>query len=273
MNNTQFTENGLYYRQWPTSQVIDSRTVLLVHGLGEHCERYGPLAAALNDAGYNVCSMDLPGHGKSEGTRGHIDSFKDYHQAVLGLRAKIDDWYPNRKVFLLGHSMGGLISTQLLLDHQDLFAGALLSGAAIQSPQAPPSWQISLIKLISKVAPKAGMLELDASKISRDPEVVKTYMNDPLVNKGKLSAKFLVAMFAAMNECQTRASAINLPIRIMHGSDDVMTASAGSELLYNKVSSTDKELKIYDGLFHEIFNEPEAPEIYTEIIDWLDKRS
>ncbi|MFT6048016.1 MAG: alpha-beta hydrolase superfamily lysophospholipase, partial [Arenicella sp.] len=77
----------------------------------------------------------------------------------------------------------------------------------------------------------------------------------------------------AMNECQSRASAINLPIRIMHGSGDVMTASAGSELLYNKVSSTDKELKIYDSLFHEIFNEPEAPEIYKEIIDWLGKRS
>lgn len=273
MSNTQFTENGLYYRQWPTSHVIDSKTVLLVHGLGEHCERYAPLAAALNDVGFNVCSMDLPGHGKSEGTRGHIDSFKDYHQAVLGLRAKIADWYPNQKVFLLGHSMGGLISTQLLLDHQDLFAGALLSGSAIQSPQTPPAWQIFLMKLISKVAPKAGMLELDASCISRDPEVVNTYMNDPLVNKGKLSAKFLVGMFGAMNECKKRASAISLPIRIMHGGGDVMTAPAGSELLYNTVSSTDKELKIYDGLFHEIFNEPEAPEIYKEIVNWLVKRS
>ena len=97
-------------------------------------------------------------------------------------------------------------------------------------------------------------------------------MNDPLVNKGKLSAKFLVAMFSAMNECQSRANAISLPIRIMHGSGDVMTASAGSELLYNTISSSDKELKIYDGLFHEIFNEPEAPEIYKEVIDWLDKR-
>lgn len=271
MSDNQFTENGLYYRQWPLAEGVETKAVVqLMHGLGEHCERYSALAAALNAAGYAVCSMDLPGHGQSIGDRGHIGSFDEYQQAALGLHAKIRNWFPEQRVFLIGHSMGGLISTRLLLQHQQLYSGALLSGAAIQSPQTPPGWQIVLMKLISAVAPRAGMMNLDASGISRDPKVVETYMNDPLVNKGKLSARLLVGMVAAMAECRDQASKIKLPIRIMHGSEDVLAAASGSELLFKEISSSDKELKIYQGLFHEIFNEPEGPEIFSEVIAWLD---
>lgn len=270
MSNSNNIENGLYYRHWPAT---DCRgVVVLVHGLGEHCERYGAIAAALNGAGYALCSMDLPGHGRSEGRRGHIDKFSDYRDTALTLHEKAGAWYPGVPVFLLGHSMGGLIATHILLDHQSLFRGALLSGAAIQSPQEPPGWQVAIIKGVAAIAPKAGMLVLDASGISRDQSVVETYMNDPLVNKGKLSARFLVEMFNTMDECRTRASEITLPIRIMHGSEDVMTAPEGSQLLFDSIASSDKEIKIYQGLYHEIFNEPEAADIYAEVIAWLDQR-
>jgi alpha-beta hydrolase superfamily lysophospholipase len=128
------------------------------------------------------------------------------------------------------------------------------------------------MKGLSAIAPKTGALTLDASRISHDSAVVEKYMNDPLVNKGKLSARLLVEMFGAMGECTNRAAEINLPILIMHGGGDVMTAPAGSKLLYETISSTDKTLKIYDGLYHEIFNEPEQKDIYAELIDWLDQR-
>jgi len=271
VNENQFTEDGLYYRHWPTNSNTTKATVLLVHGLGEHCERYNPLATALNNAGYALCSMDLPGHGQSEGDRGHINLFSDFQDAALKLHAKVKKWYPEKPIFLLGCSMGGLISARLLLDHQHLFKGALLTAAAIQSPQAPPKWQTIIITLIAKILPKLPILALDASCVSRDPNVVEKYMSDPLINKDKLSAGFLTQMLVAMNECKDRASEINLPIRIMHGSADVMTATAGSELLHRQVSSNDKELKIYEGLYHEIFNEPEAESIYAEVIAWLDR--
>ena len=272
MTDTQFTENGIYYRHWPVDPGTDPKAVvLLVHGLGEHCERYTALADALNNANYAVCSLDLPGHGQSEGVRGHIDKFSDFQEAVLSLRTKIKQWYPALSVFLLGHSMGGLISTHLLLEKQALFKGALLSGAAIQSPQVPPAWQLGIMKGIAMVAPKFGALTLDASSISRDPAVVEKYMRDPLVNKGKLSARLLVEMFNTMNECKQRAEEIELPIRIMHGSCDVMAAPEGSELLHGRISSEDKEIEIYEGLFHEIFNEPEGEDIYRQVVDWLDR--
>ena len=271
MQTSTQDDNGLHYRFWPGSEEPKG-VVMIVHGLGEHCERYDTVANSLNTAGFAVGSMDLPGHGHSQGDRGHIAQFSDYEAAALSLHSKLKTDYPNLPIFLLGHSMGGLIAAHLLLTHQDKFVGALLSGAAIQSPQEPPAFQVVIIKIVAAILPKLGMLQLDASGISRDPKVVEKYMNDPLVNKGKLSARLLVEMFKTMDECVECASNINLPIRIMHGSADDMTAPEGSQLLFDSISSDDKEIEIYDGLMHEILNEPEGPEITEEIIAWMQQR-
>ena len=274
MSDAQFTENGIFYRHWPVAENIAGGTkavVLLVHGLGEHCGRYLALASTLNQAGYAVGALDLPGHGRSEGARGHIGQFAEYQEAVLSLYAKIEQWHPDRPVFILGHSMGGLLTTGLLLEHQALFKGALLSGAALQSPLQPPAWQMFIMRVISTIAPKFGALALDAEGISRDSAVVENYVNDPLVHHGKVSARLLVELFKCMDESVAGAARIKLPIRIMHGREDVMAAAAGSELLHQRISSPDKELKIYDGLFHEIFNEPEGPAIFTEMVEWLNR--
>lgn len=263
-------ENGLYFRHW----AIDAPkgVVVLVHGLGEHCQRYEHLATHLNEAGYALSSMDLPCHGQSDGIRGHVDSFDDYDSAVLMLHEHTKMRYPNTPLFLLGHSMGGLIATKFLLAHQDKFAGAMLSGAAIQSPQEPPAWQVIIIKTIAKFFPKTPVLALDASAVSRDPAVVEKYMNDPLVSHAKLSAQFLVSMTDAMDFCKDEAKFINLPLKIMHGSADVMTSPIGSQLLHDTVGSKDKTITLYDGLYHEIFNEPENEQIFSEIVDWMGAR-
>lgn len=267
------THNGLYFRHWPCADSISSKAVVvLVHGLGEHCQRYEHLANYLNQAGYALSSMDLPCHGKSEGERGHIESFKVYQQAVLELVERSKAQFPNLPIVLLGHSMGGLIATKLLLEHQHNFAAAMLSGAAIQSPQEPPAWQVTIIKLVAKLFPKAPMLALDASGVSRDPAVVEKYMADPLVSKDKLSAGFLVAMTDTMQRCKDQAAKITIPLNIMHGSADVMTAPEGSQLLHDSVSSSDKQITLYEGLFHEIFNEPEHESIFAEMVAWMDTR-
>jgi alpha-beta hydrolase superfamily lysophospholipase len=264
------TENGLYYRYWPA--VKAKAIVILIHGLGEHCQRYEPLAAHLNQAGYSLSSMDLPCHGRSEGVRGHIDSFEVFENAILELHRRTTDDNPNTPIFVLGHSLGGLIATRLLLNHQDKFQGALLSGAAIQSPQEPPVWQVAIIRFVARFFPKAKMLALDTLAVSRDPAVVEKYITDPLVSKDKLSAQFLVSMTDAMEKCKDNAASITLPLKIMHGSADVMTAPEGSQLLHDAVSSSDKQITLYEGLFHEIFNEPEADTIFAEIVSWMDQR-
>ena len=262
---------NIYYKEWMPEQKPKA-AIVLVHGLGEHCRRYEALAAFLNSKDIAICSMDLPGHGQSKGRRGHIDSFDEFHDAVLALLNRSKHKLPNTPLFLLGHSLGGLIASHFLLKHQDEFSGALLSGAAIQSPQEPPAWQVSIIKGIAKCFPKAKMLALDASKISRDQSVVDAYFNDPLVGHEKLSAQFLVSMNHAMSEVKDQANDISLPLFIMHGTADVMTSPEGSRLLFNTVSSNTKELKLYDGLYHEIFNEPEGPEIFTEMNTWIEQQ-
>lgn len=272
---SECTEQGLYYRQWATKsgkhQESPKAVVMLIHGLGEHCQRYNNLADHLNANGYVLSSMDLPNHGNSEGQKGHVDSFTLFQDAAVGLHARIKSEYPDTPIFLLGHSMGGLISTRFLMDHQEKFKGALLSGAAIESPQAPPAWQVSLISLIAKILPKSGMLELDGNLVSRDSKVVAEYFSDPLINDQKLSAKLLVEFFNTMDEVKQGANVIKLPMMIMHGTDDRLTAPSGSQWLFDSIASTDKTLKLYDGLFHEIFNEPEAPSIYAEVVAWLDQ--
>lgn len=269
-NISDNTVNGLYYRQWQAES--SKAVVMLVHGLGEHCQRYEHLAAHLNAAGYSLSSMDLPCHGKSQGPRGHVDSFDIYQDAALELYKLTQENFPGQVVFLLGHSMGGLIATHLLLGHQEKFQGALLSGAAIQSPQEPPAWQVAVIKGVAKLFPKAKMLALDASAVSRDPKVVENYMGDPLISHEKLSAQFLVSMTNTMEQCKDEADKISLPLKVMHGSADVMTAPEGSQLLYHAVSSTDKEITLYEGLFHEIFNEPEGESIFAEMVTWMEQR-
>lgn len=265
------TENGLYYRQWPIEAL--KAVILLVHGMGEHCQRYNPIAQELNQSGYAVCSMDLPNHGRSAGKKGHVDSFDLFQNAVLGLYQRIKNDYPTSPIFILGHSMGGLITTRFLMDHQDKFVGAILSGPAIELPDETPKWQVGLIKGISKLFPTTGLIPIDGSLVSRDKSVIEAYYNDPLINQNKLSAKLLIEFDKTMREVKQGAEVIKLPILLMHGRADQITAPSGSEWLHDAVQSQDKTLKLYEDLYHEIFNEPEAQGVYSDVIEWLNKRN
>ncbi len=245
--------------------------LLVVHGLAEHSSRYQPMAEFLTDAGYALCTLDLPGHGKSEGSPGHIDSFDDFLDTLEQILDELKNSQPGKPIFLLGHSMGGLISAHFLLQHQRDFHGAILSGPAIQVPGGkPPLFQLLLVRLLARVAPRVGVMQLDAHGVSRDPEVVADYIDDPLNYGGKISARGVAELFAAMEVIQARAAEITLPILIMHGEADTMTPAEGSRLLHQRANSTDKTLRIYPGLHHEIFNEPERLELFGELRGWLD---
>lgn len=263
--------DGIFYRHWCAKKPVRA-VILLAHGLGEHSGRYQGFAEFFGERGISVVAPDHLGHGASRGDRTHVLSFDDYLLPLDELRELIANWYPGLPCILIGHSMGGLIAARYLLDHQNQFVAAALSGAALQAAEPPSAFAMFLARLFSRWLPKMGMLQLDATQISRDPQVVQNYLEDPLVHNGKASARLVVELFKEMERVERDQGKITLPMFVMHGSADAMTSSAGSDAYYRGIASSDKSLKIYDGLYHEIFNEPERLEVLDDLAKWIDAR-
>ena len=262
---------SVYHQYW-TPEQTPRAILLVVHGAGEHSDRYAHLAEYFCEAGYVVAALDHIGHGRSDGTYGHMDSFDHHLETLEVFRQQVAADFPGLPMVLLGHSMGGLISACYLLRHQGEFAACALSGPAIKTDLEPGFLQIAIIRLLSLLAPKLGVMQLDSAGVSRDPAVVAAYQQDPLVNHGKMSARFVAELFRGMNEIQERAGEISLPLLVMHGEGDVMTAPSGSRFLHEAVSSTDKTLKLYPELYHEIFNEPERDQVFADLLTWCDQQ-
>ena len=259
--------NKVFYRHWPVPQ--PSAVILLVHGLGEHSGRYQEFAQFMNARRIAVVAPDHVGHGLSPGPRAFCRRATDFTAPLDTLRDMIDDWYPGQPCFLVGHSMGGLISARYLLDHQCEFAGCALSGAALEMTEPPSPVTLWISRFISLVWPTLGLLQLDATGVSRDPVVVQKYVDDPLVHGGKISSRLVTELFAMMDEVAAGRATITLPMLVMHGDADAMTAAEGSKNFHAAIGSEDKTLRIYPGLYHEIFNEPERMEIMGELADWI----
>ena len=265
-------EPALYRCAWTPEG--DARAVIvLAHGLAEHSGRYDAVARTLTDAGYAVHAIDLVGHGRSPGRRCHVNRFEDYVASIIRLAHHARAQHPGVPLFMLGHSMGGLVATHALLSDPELFAGGLLSGPAILPTKAPPAWQMMIGRILSRLLPTAGLLQLDASLVSRDPEVVARYQSDPLVHSGKISARLANELFEAMAQARDRAGDLRMPLLIQHGSADSLTAPAGSRLLADRAGSGDVALHEYDGLYHEIFNEPERERVLGDLLAWLAERA
>lgn len=261
---------SVFYQSWLPSEE-PAAIVLLIHGLAEHSSRYADFAAYLVAQGVAVFALDLPGHGQSYGDKAFVHSFDEHFVAIELLRLTAREKFPGYKPFLFGHSMGGLLATAAILKKQTDFSGCFLSGAALQSSKQPSAIQLLLVKLIAYLFPKFGVLQLDANEVSRDSAVVKAYINDPLVYGGKVNARCVVEMFSTMQWVTARQAAISCPLLVLHGAADAMTAVAGSQRLYQAACSTDKQLKIYSDLFHEILNEPQRQQVYNDIAQWLRK--
>jgi alpha-beta hydrolase superfamily lysophospholipase len=176
---------------------------------------------------------------------------------------------PGVPIFLVGHSMGGLIAATHLVSHQSHYAGAILSGAAIQAAEEPSRLLLRASRVLSKLAPRLGVLALDAEGVSRDPAVVAAYRADPLVYTGKIGARLAAELVDAMAAVQPNAPRIELPMLLLHGAEDRLAAPAGSQFLHDHVSSADRQLKFYPGLYHEIFNEPERDVVIADVTRWI----
>jgi acylglycerol lipase len=262
---------SIYYQYWEPEQKPRA-LLLVVHGAGEHCNRYEDLARYFTAQGYVVAALDHPGHGKSEGQYAHIDRFQDFTDTLEIFQQRVKTDFAGLPQILLGHSMGGLVSTLFLLNHQHEFVGSVLSGPAIKSDIEPPFLQLLLIRCLSVLTPRVGVLQLDASGVSRDAAVVADYLADPLINHDKMTARMIAELFAAMHHIQNEANRINLPTLLLHGGNDAMASPEGSRFLLENISSEDKTLKIYPELYHEIFNEPERETVLADMLEWCEGR-
>ncbi|MFN2236473.1 MAG: lysophospholipase [Anaerolineales bacterium] len=260
---------NIYYQGWLPDNHIKA-VLLIVHGLGEHSGRYMNVVDHFVPLDYAVYGIDHIGHGKSDGEREMVESFDDFIKPLLIFYKMVTQWQTDAPIFILGHSMGGLISSYYLIDHQADFKGAVISGPAVKVGEGISQATIIMGKILSKIAPKMGILALDVNAISKDPAVVAAYENDPLVFHGKTPARLASEMLTAMQRVNAEADKIRLPMILVHGSEDILADPAGSQMLYDETNSKDKTLKIYDGLYHEVFNEPERDQVLRDVENWLE---
>ena len=253
------------YRWTPEGPARDH--LMLLHGLAEHAGRYGDFAAYMTQRGYAVHALDHQGHGKSEGARAVIASYESARADIDHLIDEVRSASGLRGVKLVGHSMGGSLALDYALHHQNKLSGLVLSGPAIGGGVNPVS--AAILGLLAKVAPEAGTVELDPAFISRDPAVVAAYRADPLVPIGKVKALTARNMMKAIDRFAREASTLTVPCLLMHGSEDKLVPLAPVRPVFDAIASPDKTVRIYDGLYHEIFNEPEREEVLREVSDWL----
>ena len=259
---------NIYYQAWLPEG--DARAVLIVvHGLGEHCGRYMNVVNHLVPLGYALYGLDHIGHGKSEGTPEFVERFDDYTNTLTIYCNMVKGWQTGKPIFLLGHSMGGLIASYYLLDHQADFRGGILSAPFVKVSDSISQATITIGKILSVVTPRAGLVTLDVSGISRDPEVVTAYVNDPLVFHGKTPVRLGAELLKAMLRVRAEAHMITLPLIILQGGGDRLIDPACGQILYDKAGSKDKTIKLYEGLYHEVFNEPERARVLKDVETWL----
>lgn len=259
----------LHQRTWLPEEPARA-AILLVHGLGEHSGRYEHFASHCTGLGFAVHAIDHYGHGKSDGHPGFVERFSVYLDGVAALLERMQIEHGDVPIFLLGHSMGGLIAATLLLERQDAFRACVMSGPAFKSDEEPPRIVMLLVRLLAAITPTVPILGLDPTSVSRDPEVVRAYVADPLVHHGKLTARLIAEMSSAMRNALARASEISLPLLLMHGEADLLTSPAGSQEFLDAVSSEDKTIRLYPKLYHEIFNEPEKEAVLADMTNWLE---
>jgi acylglycerol lipase len=251
-----FAGDRLFYRAWDAPSPVG--TVVLAHGYAEHSGRYEHVGAAFADAGYTTWALDHTGHGQSEGERGSIGSIPS---AVADLDAFVDLITADGPVFLVGHSMGGLIATAYAEDHQDRLTGLVLSGPALAVNE-----QLAALAELEEI-PEISLAPL----VSRDPAVVAAYENDPLNYLGPMP-RSMFTVFADIQKVRARLSEITVPVLVMHGGSDGLVPPVASEDVASSVSSSDVTLDIRPGLYHEIFNEPEQAEVIATVVDWIRAR-
>lgn len=264
-------ELELYWQAWKP-EGDPKAVVVLAHGASEHSGRYEHVGERFAAAGYPVYALDHRGHGRSEGRRAYIERMElivsDFN-AFVGMSAARHE---GKKVFVLGHSMGGAVVLAYALRHQADVDGMVLSAPVAAIEAASPVTR-ALGATLSVLAPRLGIYGVDSAGVSRDPAVVRAYDADPLVFHDKLPARTVAELTGEVARFHDEVPTLTLPLLAMHGDADTLAPLEGSRMVEERAGSSDKTLEVLEGLFHEILNEPEQEQVMERMIGWLDERA
>jgi lysophospholipase len=261
-----------YKKFYPTKK-DHSGNILLVHGAGEHLDRYLWLINRWNEAGYSVFGGDLPGYGRSEGKKGHVDRFEDYLQAV-------ESWYIELRAqtdvlpFIFGHSLGGLVVTRFMQTKRPEVAGVILSSPCFSLKMAVPAWKEWIAKVLNHLYPSLVLSSgIKPGHVSRSKEITDRYAMDRLNTKGA-SVRWYRELVAHMelNRQQQRLFP-DVPLLIHQAGSDYLVNAENVNHWFKELQVTDKSYHEWPELYHEILNEPERDEVFAEIISWMEARS
>ena len=258
----------IYWQAWlPDTE--PRALIVMAHGASEHSSRYAWTAGKLVDAGYGVYAFDHRGHGKSEGARAVVDNLDKAVEDIGTVLAMAAGNHPAAgKPILFGHSMGGCLSLAFATRRQSEIEALILSAPAAALETASPVQRIAG-HVLSTIAPKLGVFPIDPAGVSRDPEVVAAYEADPLNYHSRLPARTVHVLATEIACFPDTVGQLTLPLLVLVGTGDTIVPPVASELVYEKASSADKTIKRYDGLYHELVQEPERDQVLADMIEWL----
>lgn len=264
--------SSLFGQSWsPTTE--PKAVVLLVHGLAEHSDRYPHMAKKLTAAGIKFVGYDQRWHGRSPGKRAYIERFDKLILDLAEIFQQVQTEHPGIPIFLYSQSLGGAVVSLFIIQKQPPVQGAILSSPALKVGDDISPLLIKLAKWINMLAPKLKVQALNSDNLSRDPKVVETYLNDPLVYAGKNYARTGYESIQAIDEIQSRMEEFETPVLILHGSEDGLTNPEGSKQLFARAKVEDKTLRLFEGWYHELHNEPDGETVIDEIVSWIEKRT
>jgi acylglycerol lipase len=259
----------IFTRSWHPTEGKPRAVIVIVHGFNSHSGQYLWVAEQFVNNGLAVYALDLRGRGQSDGERFYVEKFADYVDdvATFVTMAKAD--HPGLPVFLLGHSAGGVVSCVYTLEHQAEITGLICESFAHQVPA--PDFALAVLKGLSHVAPHAHVLKLNNEDFSRDPKVVESMNNDPLIAHEVQPTQTVAEMVRADERLKKEFPLITLPVLILHGTLDKATKPSGSQFFYDTAGSEDKTFKLYEGHYHDLLNDLGKEAVMADIKDWIDK--
>lgn len=250
----------------------------IVHGLGEHSGRYCAVVKGLTAAGYAVFGFDNQGHGKSEGQRGHIDSWQDYRNNARTFLQLVRKKEPGVPLFVMGHSLGGLIVLDYVLRHGSSaeFRALQVQGLVVSAPPIEPmnntatSTRVMLARLLSGLLPRLTLkMGLDGGGLSRDRAVTVQAAKDPLTHP-YVTLRWGSETLSTIAWVKTHIHQLTLPVLLTHGGADPIVASTGTQAIFQQIQSPDKTLRLYPGSYHEPHNDLDADQVVSDLLHWLD---